>query len=59
MDLLECYSSKEDIGGRVSANTKRFLNMFERFNPLPPGLQSRKDELEKKLDTSVERKRQN
>ena len=45
MDLLEDYCKKEDSDGRVTHNAQRYLQMFERFNPLPEGLQSRKDDL--------------
>ena len=47
MDLLEGYCAKEDTDGRVRANARRFLEMYERFHPLPQGLQSRKEDLEK------------
>ena len=49
MDLLEAYCAKGCSEERITNNLQRYLNMFERFNPLPEGLQSRKDDLLKKL----------
>lgn len=51
MDLLELYCTKEDLDGRVSGNTRRYLKMYDIFSPLPAGLQVRKKELEKRFNS--------